>query len=208
MPQVTLYKQDSTESGKAELKDAIFQAEVKESALHTAVINYLANQRQGTHKTKTRGEVSGGGIKPWKQKHTGRARQGSIRSPQWKGGGTVWGPQPRDYSVRTNKKGRQTALKSALSVLAKDGKLVVLESFDLKAIKTKQVVEFLKKFKAEDSKVLLVAAALSDAVKKSARNIEKLHYTTAGAINPYELLWADKVFVTLDAVKKIEEVLA
>jgi large subunit ribosomal protein L4 len=207
MPQVTLYKQDSSESGKAELKDAIFKVEVKESALHSAVLVYLANQRQGTHKTKTRGEVSGGGIKPWKQKGTGRARQGSIRAPQWKGGGTVWGPQPRDYSVRTNKKARQTALKSALTVKNNEGKLIVLESFKLDSIKTKQVVEFLKKFNAENSKVLLVAGALTEAIKKSARNLEKVKYTTAGSVHPYELLWADKVFVTLDAIKKIEEVL-
>ena len=208
MPQVTLYKQDSSESGKAELKDAIFKAEVKESALHTAVLVYLANQRQGTHKTKTRGEVSGGGIKPWKQKGTGRARQGSIRAPQWKGGGTVWGPQPRDYSVRTNKKARQTALKSALTVKNNEGKLVVLESFKLDSIKTKHVVDFLKKFKVENSKVLLVAGVLTEAIKKSSRNLEKVKYTTAGSVHPYELLWADKVFVTLDAIKKIEEVLS
>ncbi|MES2201575.1 MAG: 50S ribosomal protein L4 [candidate division FCPU426 bacterium] len=208
MPQVTLFKQDSTESGKAELNDKVFKAEVSEAILHSAVVTYLANQRQGTAKTKTRGEVSGGGIKPWKQKGTGRARQGSIRAPQWKGGGTVWGPQPRDYSKVLNRKTRQTALKSALTVKNNDGQLVVLESFDLAAIKTKQVIEFLKKFKATDTKVLLISEKLSDAVKKSARNIEKFHYTTAGSVSPYELLWADKVFVTLGAIKMIEEVLA
>jgi len=208
MPQVTLFKQDSSEAGKAELKDAIFKAEVRESLLHSSVVTHLANQRQGNHATKTRGEVSGGGIKPWKQKGTGRARQGSIRAPQWKGGGVSWGPQPRDYRIRMNRKTRQAALKSALSLKMGDGSLVVLDAFEFSAPKTKQAMEFLKKFKAEQSKVLLVSGKLSDNVKKSVRNIEKIGYTTADALNPYELLWAEKVFVTLDAVKKIEEVLS
>jgi large subunit ribosomal protein L4 len=208
MPQVTLYKQDNSEAGKADLKDAIFKAEVREAILHTSVTTFLANQRQGNHATKTRAEVSGGGIKPWKQKHTGRARQGSIRAPQWKGGGVTWGPQPRDYRIRMNRKTRQAALKSALSLKAGEGSLVILDSFEFSAPKTKQATEFLKKFNATDSKVLLVSGKLSENVKKSVRNIEKLAYTTAEALNPYELLWASKVFLTLDAVKKIEEVLA
>ena len=208
MPQVTLFKQDSSEAGKAELNDSIFKAEVKEALLHTSVVTFLANQRQGNHATKTRGEVSGGGIKPWKQKGTGRARQGSIRAPQWRGGGISWGPQPRDYRIRMNRKTRQAALKSALSVKAAEGALVILDAFEFSAPKTKQAVDFLKKFKVENTKVLLVSGKLSDNVKKSVRNIEKLSYTTADSLNPYELLWAEKVFVTLDAVKKIEEVLA
>lgn len=207
MPQVTLYKQDSSEAGKAELKDTIFKAVVSEALLHTSVTTYLANQREGNHATKTRAEVSGGGIKPWKQKHTGRARQGSIRSPQWKGGGVVWGPQPRDYRIRMNAKTRQNALRSALTVKAQDGSLVVLDSFAFSAPKTKQALEFLKKFKAEASKVLLVTDKLSENVKKSLRNLEKVNYVNASSLNPYELLWAEKVFVTLDALKKIEEVL-
>jgi len=207
MPQVTLFKQDNSEAGKAELKDSVFKAEVREALLHTSVVTYLANQRQGNHATKTRAEVSGGGIKPWKQKGTGRARQGSIRAPQWKGGGVSWGPQPRDYRIRMNRKTRQSALKSALTVKATEGALVILDSFEFSAPKTKQAVDFLKKFKVSDNKVLLVSGKLSDNVKKSIRNIEKVAYTTADALNPYELLWAEKVFVTLDAVKKIEEVL-
>ena len=208
MPQVTLFKQDSSEAGKAELKDAIFKAEVREALLHTSVVTHLANQRQGNHATKTRAEVSGGGIKPWKQKGTGRARQGSIRAPQWKGGGVSWGPQPRDYRIRMNKKTRQAALKSALSMKAAEGALVILDSFEFSVPKTKQATEFLAKFKATDVKVLIVSGKLSDNVKKSVRNIEKFNYVSAEALNPYELLWAEKVFVTLDAVKKIEEVLA
>jgi large subunit ribosomal protein L4 len=208
MPQVTLFKQDSSEAGKAELKDGIFKVEVREALLHTSVVTFLANQRQGNHATKTRAEVSGGGIKPWKQKHTGRARQGSIRAPNWKGGGVVWGPQPRDYRIRMNRKTRQAALKSALSLKAAEGALVILDAFEFSAPKTKQATEFLAKFKVAESKVLLVSGKLSDNVKKSVRNIEKVAYTTADALNPYELLWAEKVFVTLDAVKKIEEVLA
>ena len=207
MPQVTLFKQDSSEAGKTELKDAIFKAEVREALLHTSVVTHLANQRQGNHATKTRAEVSGGGIKPWKQKGTGRARQGSIRAPQWKGGGVSWGPQPRDYRIRMNRKTRQAALKSALSLKAAEGSLVILDAFEFSGPKTKQAMEFLKKFKATDVKVLLVSGKLSENVKKSVRNIEKIGYTTADALNPYELLWAEKVFVTLDAVKKIEEVL-
>jgi large subunit ribosomal protein L4 len=208
MPQVTLFKQDSSEAGKADLKDTIFKAEVREALLHSSVVTFLANQRQGNHATKTRGEVSGGGIKPWKQKHTGRARQGSIRAPNWKGGGTVWGPQPRDYRIRMNRKTRQAALKSALTLKVNEGALVILDSFEFSVPKTKSAVEFLKKFKVAESKVLLVSGKLSENVKKSVRNIEKVSYTSAEALNPYELLWAEKVFVTLDAVKKIEEVLA
>ncbi len=208
MAQLTLYKQDSSEAGKAELKDSVFKAEVNESVLHDSVVRYLAAQRQGTAATKTRGEVSGGGIKPWKQKHTGRARQGSIRAPQWKGGGTVWGPQPRDYRVNTNKSSRRIALKSALSAKAAEGSLILLESFEMAAPKTKDVAAFLKKFKADTTRSLIVADTLSEAVKKSSRNIAKLSYTTAGSLHPYDLLQANHVFMTLAAAKKIEEGLA
>ncbi len=208
MPQVTLYKQDASEAGKAMLKDEVFAAKVSEATLHHSVITYLGNQRQGTHSTKTRANVSGGGKKPWKQKHTGRARQGSIRSPQWKGGGSVWGPHPRDYHSDMTQAQRRLALRSALSIKQAEGGLVLVEAFEFTAPKTKAVVDTLKKFNLSSSKVLVISDKLSDATKQSLRNLRKVEYTTAGAINPYQILWADKVIVTSAAAKKIEEGLA
>jgi large subunit ribosomal protein L4 len=207
MPDVTLFKQDATEAGKASLKDSVFKQEVNKTLLHESVVSFMANQRQGTRATKTRGLVSGGGKKPWKQKGTGRARQGSIRAPQWKGGGTVHGPQPRDFSIHLNKKVRQGALRSALSLKNEEGVLTILDSFTMKAPKTKQVAEFLKSFKAGESKVLLLTAKLTEAVKLSTRNMPKLITANVSNVHPYHLLWADKVFVTKDAVAKLEEVL-
>ena len=180
---------------------------MNQSLLHESVVAYMANQRQGTRGTKTRGEVSGGGKKPWKQKHTGRARQGSIRATQWKGGGTVFGPQPRDFSITLNKKVRQNALRSALSLKASEGNLTVLDSFILGAAKTKAVAEFLKKFKADGVKVVLVDEKLAEAVKLSVRNLPSMLATNASGVHPYHLLWADKVFITKGAVAKLEEVL-
>jgi len=208
MPQVTLYKQDASEAGKATLKDEVFAAKVSEATLHHSVITYLGNQRHGTHATKTRAEVSGGGKKPWKQKHTGRARQGSIRSPQWKGGGTVWGPQPRDYRSEMTQAQRRLALRSALSAKQAEGGLVLVEAFEFAAPKTKAVVDALKKFKLSSAKVLVISDKLTEATKQSLRNLPKVEYTTAGSLNPYQILWAEKVIVTSAAAKKIEEVLA
>ena len=207
MADVTIYKQDASAAGSAELKDSVFKQTVNQDLLHESVVAYMANQRQGTRGTKTRGEVSGGGKKPWKQKHTGRARQGSIRATQWKGGGTVFGPQPRDFSISLNKKVRQNALRSALSLKASEGNLTVLDSFTLGATKTKAVAEFLKKFKADGVKVVLVDEKLAEAVKLSVRNLPSMLATNASGVHPYHLLWADKVFITKGAVAKLEEVL-
>ena len=207
MAEVTLFKQDATEAGKTSLNDSVFKQEVNRTLLHESVVSYLANQRQGTRATKTRGLVSGGGKKPWKQKGTGRARQGSIRAPQWKGGGTVHGPQPRDYSIQLNKKVRQGAMRSALSLKVGEGTLTVLDVFALDKVKTRSVAAFLKAFKAEEGKVVLLTDKLSDNVKLSARNLPKLIAINASNVHPYQLLWADKVFVTKGAVAKLEEVL-
>jgi len=208
MADVTLFKQDASSAGTAQLKDSVFKQEVNQTVLHESVVAFLANQRQGTRATKTRADVSGGGKKPWKQKHTGRARQGSIRATQWKGGATWGGPQPRDFSIALNKKVRQNALRSALSLKAGEGSLTVLDGFSLGAVKTKAVAEFLKKFKADEAKVLLVSEKLDNAVKLSVRNLPSVLATNANSLHPYHLLWADKVFITKGAVAKLEEVLA
>jgi large subunit ribosomal protein L4 len=207
MADLTLFKQDASSAGTAQLKDSVFKTEVNQTVLHESVVAFLANQRQGTRGTKTRGNVSGGGKKPWKQKHTGRARQGSIRATQWKGGGTVFGPQPRDFSIELNKKVRQAALRSALSLKAEEGSLTIIDSFNLATAKTKQVAEFLKKFKVEAAKVVIVTDKLDNNVKLGVRNLPNLLALNATGLHPYHLLWADKVFLTKAAVAKIEEVL-
>ncbi len=199
MAEVTLFKQDATEAGKATLSDSVFKQEVNKTLLHESVVSYLANQRQGTRATKTRGLVSGGGKKPWKQKGTG--------APQWKGGGTVHGPQPRDFSIHLNKKVRQGAMRSALSLKVGEGTLTVLDVFALDKVKTKDVAAFLNCFKAAESKVILLTDKLTDNVKLSARNLPKLIAVNASNVHPYQLLWADKVFVTKAGVAKLEEVL-
>jgi large subunit ribosomal protein L4 len=207
MSDVTIYKQDASAAGTAQLKDSVFKHEVNQDVLHESVVAFLANQRQGTRAVKHRSDVSGGGKKPWKQKHTGRARQGSIRAVQWKGGGVAHGPQPRDFSIHLNKKVRQVALRSALSLKTEEGSVTVLESFNLPAAKTKAVAEFLKSFKAENVKVVLVSDKLEDAVKLSVRNLPKVLATNASGLHPYHLLWAEKIFITKTAVAKLEEVL-
>jgi large subunit ribosomal protein L4 len=207
MADVKIFKQDASPAGSAELKDSVFKNEVNQDVLHQSVVSYMANQRQGTRAVKHRSEVSGGGKKPWKQKHTGRARQGSIRAVQWKGGGVAHGPQPRDFGFRLNKKVRQCALRSALSLKSAEGDLIVLDSFSLGAAKTKAVALFLKGFKAENSKVVLVSGKLDEAVKLSVRNLPKVLATNPSGLHPYHLLWAEKVFITKDALAKIEEAL-
>jgi len=208
MPEVIVYQQSSQEAGKIALKDSIFGTEVNEALLHASVRNFLANRRRGTASTKTRGEVSGGGKKPWKQKGTGRARQGSTRAPHWIHGGITFGPKPRDYSYSMPAKQRRAGLRSAFSVKQAEGSLVILEKFTLDAVKTKPVGEFLKGFKAAGSKVLLVIDVMDEKVKKSCRNVENLVLGKADSLHPYQLLWAEKVFVTRAAVSKIEEGLA
>ena len=208
MSEATLYKQDSSEAGKVTLNDAVFGAKVNPTLLHEAVVNHQANYRRGTASTKTRGNVRGGGIKPWKQKGTGRARQGSIRAVQWRGGGIAFGPLPRDYSYRMPQKARKAALRSALSDAQANGRLIVLDNFALSAVKTKDAVAFLKGFKVDQEKVVLVSDKLEDTVKKSMRNIAKAWYCSASELSPYCVLWADKLFVTQGALAKIEEALS
>lgn len=207
MADVTLFKQDASSAGSAQLKDSVFKHEVNQNLLHESVVAFMANQRQGTRGTKTRANVSGGGKKPWKQKHTGRARQGSIRATQWKGGGTWGGPQPRDFSQRLNQKVRQGALRSALSLKAGDGSLTVLDSFAVSAGKTKDFVGFLKGFKAESAKVVVIGDKLDAKTKLAGRNLPNLLATNVSSLHPYHLLWADKVFITKGAVAMLEEVL-
>lgn len=207
MPTVALYNMEGKEVGTVELNDAIFGQEVNQTVLHQVVVNYLANQRQGTQSTKTRTEVSGGGIKPWRQKGTGRARQGSIRAPQWTGGGVALGPKPRDYRYRVNKKVRRLAMKSALSAKAQENQIVVIDDLKLDEIKTAKVAAMLKALKI-DSKALIVTAAMDENVYKSARNIKDVKPTYVDVLNTYEVLKYDKLVVSKDAVEKIGEVLA
>jgi len=190
--------------GEIELSDALFGVEVNKHALHMAVVQYLANQRQGTKSTKTRAEVRGGGRKPWRQKGTGRARQGSIRSPQWTGGGVVFAPKPRDFSIRLNKKQKRLALKSALSDKVANEKLVVLENMDLPEIKTKQVVDICNKLEL-DSALIVMTGSNKNAIL-SARNIPKIKTAAVNTINVYDILKYDNFVVTKEAVEEMQEV--
>lgn len=206
MANVALYNIDGKEIGTVELKDSIFGVEVNKAAVYEVVKNYLANQRQGTQSTKTRAEVRGGGIKPWRQKGTGRARQGSIRSPQWIHGGIALGPKPRDYRYAVNKKMKQLALKSALTSKVQEGNIKVVDSLELAEIKTKSVVAMLKAFEA--SKAIIVTAQADEKMVKSANNIQGVATSFVGALNVYELLKYDKLIIAKDAVEKLEEVYA
>lgn len=208
MTDIQVYNTAGAVTGTMSIDPAIFDKTIRRALLKEALIAHLASQRQGTHKTKKRGEVAGGGKKPWRQKGTGRARQGSTRAPHWAHGGVSFGPKPRSYDYQLPKKVRHASLRSALSVKAADGSLVVLESFAVAGIKTKTVAEFLKSFKAYGQKVLVVVEAMDEKAKLSCRNIEGLELALATSLHPYELLWAEKVFVTQAAVKKIEEGLA
>ncbi|MBB5150185.1 MULTISPECIES: 50S ribosomal protein L4 [Ureibacillus] len=206
MTKVTVLSQTGASVGEIELNDEIFGIEPNEAVLFDAVIAQRASLRQGTHKVKNRSEVSGGGRKPWRQKGTGRARQGSIRSPQWRGGGTVFGPQPRSYSYKLPKKVRRLALKSALSAKVNEQNFLVLDALKLDAPKTKDFKEILGNLKIE-SKALFVTAELDENVALSARNIPGVTVLTASGINVLDLLGHDKVVFTKAAVEKVEEVL-
>jgi len=207
MPQVALFNQTGTQVGEVALNEAIFGIEPHKQAMFDAVIMQRASLRQGTHKTKTRTEVRGGGRKPWKQKGTGRARQGSIRSPQWRGGGTVFGPVPRSYSYKLNKKVRRLALISALSSKVVDNEILVLDQLALTAPKTKEMVSILSALSIT-SKALIVTGEENTAVALSARNIPGIKVLSATKINVLDLLDATKLVITKEAVEKIEEVLA
>ena len=207
MPKVDVYNIDGKKVSEVELKDEIFGIVPNENVVHSVLVNYLANQRQGTQSTKTRAEVSGGGKKPWRQKDTGRARQGSIRAPQWIKGGIALGPKPRSYKYSVNKKERRLALKSVLSSKVIENQLVVVDALQLKEIKTKAMVSALNNLKIE-GKTLIVLPEKNENVQKSARNIEDVKTTLVNTINVYDLLKYNKLVLTLDAVKKIEEVYA
>ena len=190
-----------------ELNDAIFNKEVNEALIHTVIVNYLANQRQGTQSTKTRSEVSGGGRKPWRQKGTGRARHGSTRSPIWVKGGIALGPKPRSYKYKLNKKEKQNAIKMILSAKLADNKIIVLNELNLTEVKTKAVVNVMRNVNAE-GRTLLLLPERNETIFKSARNIEKMHISNVDILNAYELLNNKQIVMTVDAVKKLEEVYA
>ena len=207
MPKVDVYNMQGKKVSDVELSEAVFGIEPNENVVHSALVNYLANQRQGTQSTKTRAEVSGGGRKPWRQKGTGRARQGSIRAPQWIKGGIALGPKPRSYYYTVNKKEKQLAIKSMLSSKVLENELVVVDSLDMKEIKTKEMVKALNNLKVE-GKTLMLLAEKNENVQKSARNIEGVKTTLVNTINVYDLLKYKNLVVTLDTVKKLEEVYA
>jgi len=207
MPKVDVYNMNGQKVGDIDLRDDIFAVEINETAMHSAVVNILANARQGTQSTKTRAEVSGGGRKPWRQKGTGRARHGSIRSPQWTGGGVALGPKPRSYKYTLPRKVRRLALKSALTTKVIDRNIIVLDELKLDAIKTKTMVNVLNNLKV-DSTALIVLPEVDRNVVLSARNIEGVKTTTANSINTYDILKYNKFIVTKDAVSRIEEVYA
>ena len=206
MASVSVYNMEGAQVGTIELSDSIFAVPVNEHLVHQAVVAQLANKRQGTQKAKTRSEVSGGGRKPWRQKGTGHARQGSIRAPQWTGGGVVFAPVPRDYEVKMNKKERRAALKSALTSKVQDNKLVVVDSLALAEAKTKEMQKVLTNLKAE--KALIVTAGDDQNVVLSARNIADVQTATVNTINVYDVMKHSTVVVTKDAVASIEEVYA
>ncbi len=207
MPKVSVLDMAGKEVSSMELSDAIFGIEPNEAVLHQAVVNYLANQRQGTQSTLTRTEVSGGGRKPWRQKGTGHARQGSTRAPQWTHGGVALGPKPRDYSYSLNKKVKRLAMKSALSAKVQDNSLLVIEKIDLEGYKTKAIVEMLAAVNA-GKKALIVMPEVDRKVVKSAANIPGVKTTLVGTLNVYDILNYDTFIVVKDAVAKIEEVYA
>ena len=207
MAQVQVYNQEGRKTSKMELADSVFGIEPNGYAMHLSVVSYLAAQRQGTQSTLTRSEVSGGGAKPWRQKGTGRARQGSTRSPQWTHGGIALGPKPRKYTVNVNKKVKRLAMKSALSSKVAESEMMIVNKIELEEIKTKAIVEMLSKLKT-GKKVLLVLPENNEAIYKSARNIEGVKVVTVNTLCVYDILNCNNLVVLKDAAKKIEEVYA
>ena len=207
MPKVAVYNINGGQVGEIELNDAVWGIEPNKYVLHQAVVMQLASRRLGTHATKTRSMVRGGGRKPWRQKGTGRARHGSIRSPIWRGGGTVFGPHPRKYGFSLPKKVRRLAMKSALSSRVKSNDILVLDSLDMSVPKTKEMVKILSNLNI-DKKALIVTAEYNESVFKSARNIPYVTQLKADKLNIYDVLDHQKLIITKDAVAKIEEVLA
>ena len=207
MPNCSVFDSKGNKVSDITLADSIFGIEPNVSAMHLCVVNYLANQRQGTQSTKTRSEVSGGGKKPWRQKGTGRARQGSTRAPQWTHGGIAHGPKPREYGFSINKKVRKLAMRSALSSKVAAEEMIVLESLELEAIKTKEVVNVLSALET-GKKVLIVLPEKNDVIYRSARNIAGVNVSMVNTLNVYDILNSDTIVVLKDAVAKIEEVYA
>ena len=207
MPKIDVYNMQGKKVSDVELNEAVFGIEPNEAIVHSVLVNYLANQRQGTQNTKTRAEVRGGGRKPWRQKGTGRARQGSIRAPQWIKGGIALGPKPRSYKYTVNKKEKRLAIKSVLSSKVLEKELTVVNEIKLKEIKTKEMQKALNNLKVE-GKTLILLPEKNENVQKSARNIEGVKTTLVNTINVYDLLKYNKLVVTLDTVKKLEEVYA
>ena len=207
MPKVSVYNIEGKKVSDIDLKEEIFGIEPNEAVIHSVLVNYQANQRQGTQSTKTRSEVSGGGRKPWRQKGTGRARQGSIRAPQWFKGGIALGPKPRCYKFTVNKKERQLAVKSMLSMKVLEQSLVVVDKLAFEEIKTKNMVSALNNLKVT-GKTLVMLPEKNENIQKSARNIEGVKTTLVNTINVYDLLKYNNLVVTLDTVKKLEEVYA
>lgn len=206
MPKAALYNAEGKRTGDVDLRDDIFGVPINDDVLHQAVVRHLANQRAGTAAAKTRSEVRGGGRKPWRQKGTGRARVGSIRSPLWRGGGIIFGPRPRSYKQSMPRKMRRLALKSALSARAGEGNLVVIEELHLPAPKTKEAIKLLKSLEAEGN-ALLVAREEQPDLMLATRNIPGVYFKLADHLNVYDVLAADKVIITSQAVARIEEVL-
>ena len=206
MANVSVYNMEGKEVEKIDVSDAVFGVEVNEHLVHMAVVQQLANRRQGTQKAKTRSEVSGGGRKPWRQKGTGHARQGSTRAPQWTGGGVVFAPVPRDYSFKMNKKEKRLALKSVLTSRVLENKLIVLDELKMDEYKTKQFKKVMENLNVK--KGLVVLAENDDKVERSARNLSGINTALTNTINVYDILKSDTLVLTKDAVKKIEEVYA
>lgn len=204
MPKIKVVDMSGKELREIEISEVLFASDVNETAVHQAVVNHLANRRQGTQSTKTRSEVRGGGRKPWRQKGTGSARQGSTRSPQWKGGGVVFAPKPRDYSYKLPKSLKKVALYSALTSRFNDGKMIVVDNISFDAPKTSKMIEFFDKLGAR--KPLVVTESVDKNVYLSARNIEKAAVTYADLINVYELLKHDNLVISESALKRVEEV--
>ena len=207
MPKVDVYNMQGKKVSDVELSEAVFGIEPNENVVHSVLVNYLANQRQGTQSTKTRAEVRGGGKKPWRQKGTGRARQGSIRAPQWIKGGIALGPKPRSYSYRINKKEKQLAIRSLLSAKVLDNELTVVDKLEVEEAKTKVMAKALTDLKVE-GKTLIILADRNDNVLRSSRNIEGVKTIELNTINVFDLLNCNKLVLPLDTVKKLEEVYA
>jgi large subunit ribosomal protein L4 len=209
MATANCFDKDGSRAGTVNLPKSLFEAEVNQFAVHQAVVAYLANQRQGTVNTKERSDVRGGGKKPWRQKGTGRARAGTIRSPLWRGGGVVFGPHPRDHRLKLNKKVKRVALKSSLTSRAQDGDILVVKSLVFDEPKTKAFASLLKNMEAYPrKKTLVVLDKPSAATLKSARNVAGVRLTAADKLNTYDVVWADKIVVTNDALRRMEEVYA